>query len=65
MTNPFSPSIDVRFRILDAMGHLNHAVSVSYLETARNDVFLEALDVSLNSVNTALAHPTADFQDVI
>ena len=31
----FSKAIDVRFSDLDAMGHVNHAVFVSYLEHAR------------------------------
>ena len=31
----FSLSIDVRFADLDAMGHVNHAVFISYLEHAR------------------------------
>ena len=32
---PFSHPIEVRFRDLDPMGHVNHAVMVTYLEQAR------------------------------
>ena len=32
---PFSHPIEVRFRDVDALGHVNHAVVVSYLEVAR------------------------------
>lgn len=32
---PFSHPIEVRFRDVDALGHVNHAVVVSYLEAAR------------------------------
>ncbi|HLO69130.1 MAG TPA: thioesterase family protein [Holophaga sp.] len=32
---PFSQPIDVRFSDLDALGHVNHAVFVTYLEHAR------------------------------
>ncbi len=32
---PFSQSIDVRFADLDALGHVNHATFVTYLECAR------------------------------
>ena len=32
---PFSHPIEVRFRDLDAMGHVNNAVVVSYMEQAR------------------------------
>lgn len=31
----FSQAIDVRFSDLDALGHVNHAVFISYLEHAR------------------------------
>lgn len=31
----FSLAVDVRFADLDAMGHVNHAVFISYLEHAR------------------------------
>lgn len=32
---PFIHRLDVRFRDLDALGHVNHAVFVTYLEVAR------------------------------
>jgi len=35
VTMPFSHPIEVRFRDLDAMGHVNNAVVVSFMEQAR------------------------------
>ena len=32
---PFSHPIEVRFRDLDAMGHVNHAVVITFMEQAR------------------------------
>ncbi|MEM8532580.1 MAG: thioesterase family protein [Chloroflexota bacterium] len=32
---PFTTTITVRFRDLDALGHVNHAVYLTYFETAR------------------------------
>lgn len=32
---PFSHPVEVRFRDVDALGHVNHAVVVSYFEAAR------------------------------
>jgi len=40
----FSQPIDVRFADLDALGHVNHAVFVSYLEQARYRWWSEFLD---------------------
>ena len=36
---PFSCQIQVRWRDLDAFGHVNNATFASYLETARTDVW--------------------------
>ena len=39
----FSLPIDVRFSDLDALGHVNHAVFISYLEHARTQWWLQVL----------------------
>jgi len=35
MTHPFTAKIHLRFRDIDAMGHVNNAVFVTFLETTR------------------------------
>ena len=42
----FSCPIDVRFRDIDAMGHVNNAVYATYFENARAG-YIEALDLEL------------------
>lgn len=41
MERVFRYPIDVRFRDLDAMGHVNNAVTVTYLEVARTRFWLD------------------------
>jgi acyl-CoA thioester hydrolase len=41
---PFTLQVPVRFRDLDAMGHVNHAVYVTYFEQARCECYLALLD---------------------
>ena len=43
---PFSTTIEVRFRDIDAMGHVNHAVFFTYMETARFRFFDRFLDIT-------------------
>ena len=40
---PFEIAIDVIFRDLDAMGHVNNAVYFTYMETARTNFFAQRL----------------------
>lgn len=42
---PFSTPVEVRFRDLDAMGHVNNAVFFTYMETARFRFFSRFLDI--------------------
>ncbi len=39
----FSTDIDVIFRDIDALGHVNNAVYFTYMETARTRFFMESL----------------------
>jgi acyl-CoA thioester hydrolase len=41
---PYQADIDVIFRDLDALGHVNNAVYFTYLEVARTRFFMELLD---------------------
>ena len=40
---PFERSVDVRWRDADALGHVNHAVFLTYLEEGRDAFFVETL----------------------
>ena len=42
---PYTVSIEVSFRDLDAMGHVNNAVYLSYMETARIKFLVDLLAV--------------------
>lgn len=43
---PFHITVEVTFRDLDAMGHVNHAVYLTYMETARTKFMMELLGLS-------------------
>lgn len=51
----FSTHIQVRFRDIDAMGHVNNAVYATYVEQARAEYFEEVLEDGLDAVSTVLA----------
>lgn len=57
--------ITVRFRDLDAMGHVNNAVYATYVEQARATYFREALDLSLDAVRSVIATLTIDYRKPI
>lgn len=59
MVTPIAP----RFRDTDAMGHINNAVYVTYLEVARQE-YWKALDrlADYRAVPFILAHVTIDFR---
>ncbi len=54
-TFEFATDVQVRFRDIDAMGHVNNAVYATYLEHVRADYFEDVLGVGLETVNTAIA----------
>jgi len=43
MGSAFEHSVDVRWRDSDALGHVNHAVFLTYLEEGRDAFFTQAL----------------------
>ena len=51
----FSSDVQVRFRDIDAMGHVNNAIYATYVEQARTDYFDRVLDAGLDDVSTVLA----------
>lgn len=58
----FQTDVDVRFRDLDAMGHVNNAVYATYFEQARVAYFEEVLDVPLRETASVLASLEIDFR---
>jgi acyl-CoA thioester hydrolase len=46
----FERSVDVRWRDADALGHVNHAVFLTYLEEGRDAFFVETLRSDPNYV---------------
>ena len=58
----YAIDIDVRFRDLDPMGHVNNAVQLSYIEQARAGYFADIVGKLLHSVDTVLVHATIDYE---
>ena len=58
----YTADIDVRFRDIDAMGHVNNAVYATYIEQARTRYFSDVLDADLSRVSTVLASISIDFR---
>ena len=58
----YTTEIDVRFRDIDAMGHVNNAVYATYIEQARTEYFRDVLDADIASLAMVLASMSVDFQ---
>lgn len=61
----FTTTVEVRFRDLDTMGHVNNSVYATYLEQARAKFFDEVLGTRLDRVETVLVTLTIDFRTPI
>ncbi len=58
----FTVEIQMRFRDLDAMGHVNNAVYLTYCELARTQFYLKhAFKRSLHDIDFILAHADIDY----
>jgi acyl-CoA thioester hydrolase len=58
----FTTEIQMRFRDLDAMGHVNNAVYLSYCELARTQFYLKhSFKRSLHDIDFILAHVDMDY----
>ncbi len=60
----FTHEIEVRFRDLDLLGHVNNAVYVTYLEVARTRYYEEVLDMVFSrqsEVDFNVVHVELDF----
>ncbi len=58
----FRTSVQVRFRDVDSMGHVNNAVYASYLEQARADFFAAVVGERLDAVRTVLVTQRIDYR---
>lgn len=61
----FETTLGVRYRDIDALGHVNNAVYATYLEQARIDYFDELLGVDLSAVGAVLAALSIDYHQPI
>ena len=60
---PFSIDVQVRFRDLDAMRHVNNAVCFSYMELARTQYYMATMGLrDLEQIEFILAHASCDFK---
>ncbi len=58
----FTVEIQMRFRDLDPMGHVNNAVYLSYCEYARTQFYMKhAFKRSLHDIDFILAHVEIDY----
>lgn len=58
----FTTEIQMRFRDLDPMGHVNNAVYLSYCELARTQFYLKhSFKRSLHDIDFILAHVDIDY----
>jgi acyl-CoA thioester hydrolase len=58
----YRTELPVRFRDLDAMGHVNNAVYATYLEQARADYYADVLDVALAEADTVLVSLSIEYR---
>ncbi len=59
----FTTDIQMRFRDIDGMGHVNNAVYLSYVELARTQFYMHhANKQTLDEIDFILAHVDIDFE---
>jgi acyl-CoA thioester hydrolase len=63
MSSPFTIRFPVRFRDIDALGHVNNAVYFTYMESARTDYWMKTFGVdALPKLGFIVAHAECDFR---
>ena len=62
---PYSVDIQVRFRDLDPMSHVNNALYVTYLEQARAEFYADVVGEPLGDINTVLRHLEVSYERAI
>lgn len=61
----YTTEIQVRFRDLDPMQHVNNALYVTYLEQARAEFYEEVVGVPLADIDTVLAQLEVSYERAI
>lgn len=62
----YTSTSEVRFRDTDAMGIVNHAVIVSYLENTRSDYLFDVLDIEgVEEINFLIARVECDLRSPV
>lgn len=61
----FTTEIQVRFRDIDAYGHVNNAVYVTYLEQARVEYLRTVLGVGIGELDIVLASLSVDYREPV
>jgi acyl-CoA thioester hydrolase len=59
---PYTTEVDVRFRDLDMMGHVNNAVYATYLEEARVAYYDDVLSVAADELGFVLANLEIEYR---
>lgn len=54
--------IDVRYRDLDPVGHVNNAVYATYLEHTRTNYYADVLGLATEELSFVLAHVDIDYE---
>ena len=61
----YKTEIDIRFRDIDVMGHVNNAVYATYIEQARTEYYRDVLSADLSSMSNVLASLSIDFHRAV
>ncbi|RBI64055.1 acyl-CoA thioesterase [halophilic archaeon] len=61
----YATEIEVRYRDLDTMGHVNNAVYATFLEQARMDYFRDVVGAELEDVGGVIAHLEIDYRQAV
>lgn len=61
----YTTEVEVRFRDLDPMQHVNNALYVTYLEQARARFYEEVIGVPLAEIDTVLAEIQVSYEQAI
>jgi len=61
----YAVDIDVRYRDLDPVGHVNNAVYATYLEHTRTNYYADVLGLATEELSFVLAHVEIDYESSI
>lgn len=61
----YSLDIDVRYRDLDPVGHVNNAVYATYLEHTRTNYYADVLGLATEDLSFVLAHVKIDYENSV